>query len=515
MTEQILFDKFRILSCIKKDAFSTVYQAEHTFLKKTIFLKSLNTELLPDQAILQRFMREAKTLARLEHPNIIQVLDFGSWEKFFYISFEYFECKNLRLLLRKNSLNHTQKEDVFRQLCLALNYAHNQNVIHRDLKPENILVNDRGLVKIADFGLAIFKDEVGITEASSLVGTPAYMAPEQISGQKSNAQSDLFSLGIILIEMFSGNNPFLGADAGQTINNILKFKDQTLQDLLQELPQNIQNALNGLLRKDPEERFKSAQEVQDFFSPGGTIITKDADVDSQNQKKRLVLPLTLLLIICGVLIYYVSFYDKTSQHAGLKDAVVIRSEKMPLQKDTVFTKPIPTILELEPPEPEKRENPIQKNLTATVPAPSFGELRIECLPWANVRIDSGKTETTPLSGPVKLQSGLHVLFLEHPAYPPYKATIKINSAKTTFFKINLDTLMGYLECRINPWGNVFLDGRSLGQSPFFKPFKVLPGTRRLVVQNSQYSSYETDVEIVKKDTLRIQIDLLTREHVQN
>ena len=515
MTEQILFDKFRILSCIKKDAFSAVYQAEHIFLKKNIFLKSLNTELLPDQAILQRFMREAKTLAHLEHSNIIQVLDFGSWHNFFYISFEYFQSKNLRVLLRQRSISHEQKEDIFAQICLALNYAHNQNVIHRDLKPENILVNEQGLVKIADFGLAIFKDEVGITEASSLVGTPAYMAPEQICGQKSTARSDLFSLGIILFELFSGRNPFLGADAGQTINNILKFKDNSLQDLLQELPQNIQNALNGLLQKDPGNRFKSAMEARGFFPISGGITKDQTDVPTQHQKKRRVLPLILLLIICGVIIYYVRFYDTTKQHTALEDTIVLISEKTPLQKDTVFIKQIPATSDVETHEPKNQEYPIQNNLIAQVPKPSFGELKIECLPWANVRIDSGQAETTPLSGPVRLQSGLHVLSLEHPAYPPYKSTIKIDSAKTTFFKLNLDTLMGYLECRINPWGNVIIDGHSLGQSPFSKPFKVAPGTHRLVVQNAQFSSYEKDIQIVKKDTLRLQIDLLSREHVQN
>jgi len=204
---EILFEKFEIERCVKKDAFSAVYLANHIFLGKRIFLKTLNTKALPDPNILPRFKREAKILARLDHPNIIKVLDFGTWKNFFYISFEYFESQNLRVWLSSKKLTIGQKEHLIAQLADALNFAHDRGIIHRDLKPENILINDRLELKIADFGLAVIKDENNITEAGSVVGTPAYMSPEQIRGEELSSLSDLFNLGIIIYEMFQGKNP--------------------------------------------------------------------------------------------------------------------------------------------------------------------------------------------------------------------------------------------------------------------------------------------------------------------
>jgi len=198
VSNQVLFDKFSIISCIKKDEFSAVYLADHIFLGKKIFLKTLDEEKLPDPAVLERFKREAKILARLEHPNVIKVLDFGTKKNFFYISFECFESSNLRQLLRQSSLNNDDKENLTAQICRALLYVHGKKITHRDLKPENILTDSGLNLKIADFGLAVIKGGSDLTEASSVVGTPAYMSPEQISGKRVQPQSDLFSLGIII-----------------------------------------------------------------------------------------------------------------------------------------------------------------------------------------------------------------------------------------------------------------------------------------------------------------------------
>ncbi|HSP87677.1 MAG TPA: serine/threonine-protein kinase, partial [Ignavibacteriaceae bacterium] len=220
-TSKILFDRFEITDTLKKDQNSTVYLANHIYLGKKIILKTLSTEELPDKTFLERFKREAKILAQLDHPNIIKVMDFGTAGNSFYISFEYFESNNLRKVIKDNNLSVSDKINLCTQLFKALDSAHQRGVIHRDIKPENILVNSKLELKIADFGLAVVRDDLILTHKSSIVGTPGYMSPEQIKGEELTPQTDLFSSGIVIYELFTGVNPLIGKDISETINKIL------------------------------------------------------------------------------------------------------------------------------------------------------------------------------------------------------------------------------------------------------------------------------------------------------
>ena len=220
---EILYDKFEIIDTIKKDVYTSVYLANHIYLGKKIILKTLNTDELSDKTILARFKREAKILAQLDHPNLIKVLDFGMYRNNFYISFEYFESKNLRNIIRQNNYTLEQKRSLIIRLMKALNAAHQNHIVHRDIKPENLLVNSRLELKIADFGLALMQDETKLTVQSSIVGTPSYMSPEQIRGEDLQPQSDLFSAGIVVLELFTNENPFLGKDINETINKVISL----------------------------------------------------------------------------------------------------------------------------------------------------------------------------------------------------------------------------------------------------------------------------------------------------
>lgn len=246
---EILYDKFEIIHTIKKDVYTSVYLANHIYLGKKIILKTLNTDELADKTILVRFKREAKILAQLDHPNLIKVLDFGMYKNNFYISFEYFESKNLRNVIKQNNYTPEQKRSLVIRLMKALNAAHQNHIIHRDIKPENLLVNQRLELKIADFGLALMQEETKLTLQSTVVGTPGYMSPEQIRGEELSSQSDLFSAGIVALELFTQENPFLGKDINETINRILTFNESDIKAKVSHLPEDIQLMLTGLLRK--------------------------------------------------------------------------------------------------------------------------------------------------------------------------------------------------------------------------------------------------------------------------
>ncbi|MBN1465358.1 serine/threonine protein kinase, partial [candidate division KSB1 bacterium] len=255
--DNVLFDKFEILDCLKKDVGVGVYIANHIYLGKRILLKTLDREHIPDPTMLSRFQREAKTLAQLDHPNIIDVLDFGTLGQFFYISFEYFKSRTLREVIRAGDLRNDQKRHVLVQLLRGLDYAHARQVIHRDIKPENILLDDENRLKIADFGLAHIRGEASFTQQASIVGTPSYMSPEQIRGEELTAQSDLFSTGIVAYELFTGSHPFLGADVGATLNNILS-RQVTAAEIQND---DVRAVIDGLLQKKAHERLRSAAEA--------------------------------------------------------------------------------------------------------------------------------------------------------------------------------------------------------------------------------------------------------------
>lgn len=492
MTPQIknnslLFDKFQILQCLKKDIFSSVYIAHHVYLGKKILLKTLNTQELPDSTWLERFKREAKILARLDHPNIIKILDFGSHAEQFYISFEYFESNNLRTFIRKTPLTTRQKYDIFMQISRGLAAAHKANVIHRDIKPENILINEAKKVKIADFGLAIFTDEKLLTQKSSIIGTPAYMSPEQIKGNELTIQSDLFSLGIIGFEIFSGKNPFVGEDINQTINNILNLKWDKLEPSLKTAPSDITLVIQKLLNSKPQDRYQNANEILKQFD----------SIEKPAQSKKMPFRLSYLIIplVVLIIISVVYFIRKDTKQISQLAPYVQNISPIDSTRDSSAIQEVAktTILENHP-IPEQLDVP-------ELNAP--GRFRVESFPAGEFYIDSQK-----ITGEyITLSAGSHLFELVHPAYPPYREIITIAPGQEMQKTIKIDTLFGYLSCYIYPWGKLYIGEEDYGQSPFFKPFRLNPGIYSIQIQNPNYPFLTDTLSIIKKETTYYKIDL--------
>jgi len=330
--KEILFKKFEILKCYKKDEYSAVYSANHIYLDKQVFLKILDTEAIPDANIVERFKREARILAKLDHPNIIKVFDFGTSKKFFYISFEYFESKNLREFLKQKNIQDSTKKKIVRQLLTGLDYIHKKNILHRDLKPENILIDETIHLKLTDFGLAQITHDQNITQKFALVGTPAYMSPEQIQGEELTDKSDLFSLGITIFELYSGQNPLLGKDSNETINNILSFDENRYVFNKTEFPTEISTILTKLLVADPTKRVKK---VSDLYSDLGiSAISKEHD-DNKFNKAKFIIPIIVIIGSVGLFIIYFLYNleqnpAETEINSKIKEDTVSFLEKIPI-----------------------------------------------------------------------------------------------------------------------------------------------------------------------------------------
>ncbi|MFN3241704.1 MAG: bifunctional serine/threonine protein kinase/MFS transporter [Planctomycetota bacterium] len=247
------FPELEIVELIGRGGMGAVYRAVQRKLARTVALKVLPPELAADPAFEERFLREARALATLEHPRILTVHDFGERDGFFYLVTEFVEGMNLRQLMDMGELSPQEALRLTPQVCEALQYAHDHGVVHRDIKPENLLVDGNGELKIADFGLARIVGEQGpavaLTRSTQVLGTPHYMAPEQWrSGANVDHRADIYSVGVVLYEMLTGQLPLGHFDPPSARQGVPKGLDQVVQ---------------RSLAQRPEQRYQRASEVGD------------------------------------------------------------------------------------------------------------------------------------------------------------------------------------------------------------------------------------------------------------
>src|SRR5580693_4092489 len=203
----VIADRYRIVGLLGKGGMGEVYRADDLKLYQPVALKFLPDFLEHDGAVLARFHREARIARQISHPNVCRVFDIGEVDGQHFISMEYVDGEDLHSLLRRiGRLPSDKAIEVARQICAGLAAAHAKGVLHRDLKPANVMLNGRGHVVVTDFGLAALADEIPGEEIRN--GTPAYMAPEQLAGREVSIQSDIYSLGLVLYEVFTGKRAF-------------------------------------------------------------------------------------------------------------------------------------------------------------------------------------------------------------------------------------------------------------------------------------------------------------------
>ena len=239
-----------------------LYLAEDTQINRKVVLKFLPVEMENDPDINLRFKREAQSAGSLSHPNIVTIYDVGIHENKTFIAMEYVEGKTLRELMKSDELTIERITDISVQICEGLNEAHSKGITHRDIKPENILIDEKGKVKIVDFGLAKVKNiSKGITKQDSTVGTIKYMSPEQIRNQNVDHRSDIWSFGVILYEMITGRYPFKGEHDASLFYSIINQNPEPLARYKTDIGEGFQRIIDKSLDKDPETRYQHIDEL--------------------------------------------------------------------------------------------------------------------------------------------------------------------------------------------------------------------------------------------------------------
>lgn len=266
-----LLSHYRIESAIGAGGMGEVYLAEDTKLGRQVALKVLLSEVSGDKDRVGRFIREAKAASALNHPNILTVYEIGSSNGLQYISTELIKGETLRAKAKREQITLSDSLKIILQITAALAAAHDAGIIHRDIKPENIMVRSDGLVKVLDFGLAKLSPISAAsvektlphfnTKPGMLVGTIAYMSPEQARGRKIDPRSDIFSLGIVMFELFTGRRPFEGEGQLDLISSILKDDPPSLRQIAPDLPRQLERIVDKTLRKDVEHRYQNIKDL--------------------------------------------------------------------------------------------------------------------------------------------------------------------------------------------------------------------------------------------------------------
>ena len=258
-------DHYRLLEQIGQGGMATVYLAEDTQESERVALKVLSPTISGDRRFVRRFRREGGLVRQLKHPNIIPVTDYGEDQGLIYLAMPFIEGQTLHDLYMQGGATQEQAARWLSQVAEALHFAHQQGVIHRDVKPSNVIVDQEGRALLGDFGLARWIEGTSTLTGSMLMGTPAYMSPEQVRGDKLDARSDQYSLGVIIYQLFTGRLPFEGDTPMQTAMKHLNDPAPSPQSANPELAPALERVILTALSKDPRARFPSVRALNTAF----------------------------------------------------------------------------------------------------------------------------------------------------------------------------------------------------------------------------------------------------------
>lgn len=494
---------YQITSVLSSGGMATIYLGRHSELGRQVVIKQLHPHLASDQGFVKRFEREAKLLGRLHHENIVDVTDYFELEGSYYIILEYIDgCSLKELLDQQHKLPFLLAVYVVGQIAQGLWHAHQNQIIHRDIKPANIMLTKGGSVKITDFGLAYAQEALGITDPGTFVGTPAYLAPEQIKGQSADAQSDIYALGVMFYEMLSGGNPFAGQTHSETIDRTLRLIPKSLARQDSELPLGVDAVIQKLLDKNPRHRYSdggklitgltpyqmgSPEALSRYISAPQSYIPRQEDLTlikkiARAERQTYALRQTLLIVALAAIIILLGSWSYRAVTGYLASH---KADSAGIISDTLNTLPPDTV--------------------SLVPV--LQTVSILGTQGAMVKINGRDYGIIPLT--IKsLDPGQYLLSVSKEGFEDKPITIRINPGQNLNFTAelipkNLDP--GFLKISVKPWAEIYLNGRYYERTPLDNAIKLSPGKYQLILRHPNRREYLDNLTIKPGDTLSLDV----------
>tara|TARA_B100000674_G_scaffold443956_1_gene409238 strand:- start:1154 stop:2923 length:1770 start_codon:yes stop_codon:yes gene_type:complete len=304
---QIIKERYEITQLLGEGGMSYVYKAIDKQLQRTVAIKTLKPIYVEQEKFVERFKREAQTAANLNHPNIVQIFDWGIGDEPFFVM-EYIEGNTLTsIIANKKTVSMNDILFIGAQVASGLQAAHSKGLVHRDIKPGNIMITPEGKVKVTDFGIvSLQNEESDITKTGSILGTASYISPEQAQGKAVSKESDLYSLGTVLYELITGRPPFEGDTPIATATKHITDKPEKLSNFRGNIPKGVENAVLKLLHKYPKDRFKNAEDLRAVLLQQKTQIqamqTQENLVDLTSPKIKYRFTLPALVISLSIVV---------------------------------------------------------------------------------------------------------------------------------------------------------------------------------------------------------------------
>jgi len=490
---------FRLIEIIKKDEYSSVVKAEFSASGETVLLKTFSSS--GDARQIDRFRREATLLQQLDHPGIVKMISNGGFEGGYYIALEYIHGTGLGKLMDAGLFSNEDRMRITSALLDGLAYIHSRGIVHRDLKPDNVLITPMLQIKIVDFGLSFSGSEGRVTRKNEILGTPAYMPPECLRGEEHTFAGDLFSLGLIIYELYIGRNPLKGDSLSDTLNRIANYSIADLDLDSQPLPEKIKLMLTGLLSDDPAKRLlplrgseANDQDSQPESAGVPPIATNgNAPWNWLRNSTTSLLIVTLLTIGAIFLFNNSSNPEETFSHRETPPNTASGKQEEPLLEKA---KPGKDDLPSDPAvKPEVKTSGDKLTATSTNKVDNPGFLDVKCYPWGELYIDGKYFDTTPLKGSIKIKPGTYTLKVVNPAFEPVVRKVTISPEMTTSEVISFAEGNGYITVNVFPWAEVYINERSYGVTPLAAPISLPSGTHMITLKNSNFGTFTEPVMV--------------------